>query len=186
MKRTFIAVDIGESGRLTAMTDELKEALREEQIRWVDPGNLHLTLAFLGDKDEGQVKKAGDIMTSVSSGFDVFKVELKGIGVFRNIRQPRVIWLGMKVPYSFLALQEKLSAQLEDEGLYRKEKEFKPHITLGRMKYIASREKLAGILEEYSRFSLPPMEVSELILYESILKPGGPVYQPLRKASLNA
>ena len=186
MKRIFIATDIVNSEKLRALLASFKDALGDERIRWVDPANMHLTLAFLGDKDEGEIKEAGDIMTSVSSGFEPFEIELNGTGVFRNIRQPRVIWLGLKAPDSFYRMQEMLCRQLEDEGIYRKEKIFKPHITLGRIKYIESRDRLSGILKAHSSVRLPPMEVSELILYESILKPGGPKYHPLRRTPLEA
>ena len=186
MKRIFIAVDIVNNSQLTGLLASFKQALSKEKIRWVDPGNMHLTLAFLGDNDEEQVKMAGDIMSATAAGFETFEIVYNGTGVFRNMKQPRVIWLGLKVPDSFYRMQEMLCDQLEREGLYRKEKKFKPHITLGRMRYIDSKERLSEILKEHENVNLPPRQVSELILFESILKPGGPEYRPLKKASLKA
>ncbi len=186
MKRIFIAVDIVNNSELAGLLASFKQALREERIRWVDPGNMHLTLAFLGDNDEGQVKMAGDIMSATATRFEPFEIVFKGTGVFRNMKQARVIWLGLKVPDSFYRMQEMLCDKLEREGLYRKEKKFKPHITLGRMRYINSKESLSEILKEHESVKLPPRQVSELILFESILKPGGPEYRPLRRVPLEA
>lgn len=186
MKRIFIAVKIINNRELTELLNSFKQVLKGEKIRWVDPVNMHLTLAFLGDNHKEQVEMAGDIMSIVAAEFEPFELVFNGAGIFRNIKQPRVIWLGLKVPDSFYNMQKMLCDQLEKEGLYRKEKTFRPHITLGRIKYIDKRERLSEILKEPVSDSLPPQAVNELILYESILKPGGPQYRPVRIALLNA
>ena len=47
--RAFIAVDVGEEIR--AHLDGLQRKLKKvhANVRWVKPGNIHLTLAFLGN-----------------------------------------------------------------------------------------------------------------------------------------
>ncbi len=180
MKRIFIAIDINKNRALTRLVESYKLALKDEKIRWVEPANIHLTLAFLGESDEDQVSKAGEIMREAANNFESFEITFNGTGVFRDIRQPRVIWLGIEAPQSLYDLREVICEALKEEGLYRDEKPFRPHLTLGRMKYIANKNVLAEILKSSGSHDLPSQTVNELILYESILKPDGPVYSLLR------
>ena len=180
MKRIFIAIDINKNRALTRLVESYKLALKDEKIRWVEPANIHLTLAFLGESDEDQVSKAGEIMREAANNFESFEITFNGTGVFRDIRQPRVIWLGIEAPQSLYDLREVICEALKEEGLYRNEKPFRPHLTLGRMKYIANKNVLAEILKSSGSHDLPSQTVNELILYESILKPDGPVYSLLR------
>ena len=180
MKRIFIAIDINKNRALTRLVESYKLALKDERIRWVEPANIHLTLAFLGESDEDQVSKAGEIMREAANNFESFEITFNGTGVFRDIRQPRVIWLGIEAPQSLYDLREVICEALKEEGLYRDEKPFRPHLTLGRMKYIANKNVLADILKSSGSYDLPSQTVNELILYESILKPDGPVYSLLR------
>ena len=180
MKRIFIAIDINKNRALTRLVESYKLALKDEKIRWVEPANIHLTLAFMGESDEDQVSKAGEIMREAANNFESFEITFNGTGVFRDIRQPRVIWLGIEAPQSLYDLREVICEALKEEGLYRDEKPFRPHLTLGRMKYIANKNVLAEILKSSGSHDLPSQTVNELILYESILKPDGPVYSLLR------
>jgi len=77
-------------------------------------------------------------------------------------------------------LQKDICAALIKKDLYRDEKPFRPHLTLGRMKYIDNKEALSNLINSSEGINLPPQTVNELLLYESILKPEGPVYQPLK------
>jgi 2'-5' RNA ligase len=56
MKRLFIAVKIVPEGDLLRMISSVKASLGDESIKWVDPGNIHITLAFLGDTEEKKIK----------------------------------------------------------------------------------------------------------------------------------
>ncbi|MEA1886856.1 MAG: RNA 2',3'-cyclic phosphodiesterase [Bacteroidota bacterium] len=184
MKRIFIAVDINKSRPFTRLVESYKQLLKNEKIRWVQADNIHLTLAFLGNKDEEQVNRVGDIMCEVVKNYEPFEISFNVTGVFRDIRKPRVIWLGIKAPQLLYEMQGMICDKLKKEGLYEEDKPFKPHLTIGRMKYIVEREILSAIVESAEAYNLPPQPVNELILYESITKPEGPVYYPLRKARL--
>jgi len=184
MKRTFIAIDIHGNRELTRLVESYKIMFKEEKIKWVDPANLHLTLAFLGEVDEDQIIKAGKIINEAAENCSPFEIVLGGTGVFRNIKQPRVIWLNIEAPQSLYDLQKDICAELRKEDLYRDEKPFRPHLTLGRMKYVVKREVLSDLISSSGGINLPPQIVNELLLYESILKPEGPVYRLLKKARL--
>jgi hypothetical protein len=55
-----------------------------------------------------------------------------------------------------------------------------PHLTLGRVKSPANREKLARLLAKLPPVDWPPFEVKELILFQSVLSPKGSKYTPLK------
>lgn len=182
MKRTFIAIDIKRNIALNRLVESYKRMLRDEKIKWVDLSNLHLTLAFLGDIDEDQINRAGEIMYQAANNYKSFEVSFNDTGVFRDIRKPRVIWMGIEAPESLYDLHEEICKALREGDIHHDEKPFKPHLTLGRIKYIAKRDVLADILRSSGSYNLPPQIVNEIILYESILKPDGPAYRPLKKA----
>ncbi|MBS0012247.1 MAG: RNA 2',3'-cyclic phosphodiesterase [Bacteroidales bacterium] len=186
MKRVFIAIDINNNQAVRRLLESCKSKLSGERIRWVSPENMHLTLAFLGERDEIEVQKSGDIMSELAQLSEAFQIAFSGTGVFRDLNHPRVIWIGLKVPDVLHDMRKLLCTRLKEEGLYSDEKPFRPHITIGRVKYISKRKALAEILHKTEENDLPPQEVNELILYESILKPGGPEYHALRTEALGS
>lgn len=184
MKRVFIAIDIKISIELEELIRSYKTRLADEKIRWVSPGNIHLTLAFLGDLDKVQIGQTASLLEEVVAEYPKFPVGFGETGVFRSINHPRVIWLGVKTPDVLYEMRESVCNKLRQENLYRDEKKFSPHITLGRMKYIINRDMFSGILNSGSNINIPEQLISEIILFESILKPEGPVYVPVVKALL--
>ena len=109
MKRVFIAVKVDPDGELLRMISSLKAVLAVENIRWVDPANIHITLAFLGDTGEDKIKILAGMLKEICSGFHEFDFILAGTGVFKNYRDPRVIWVGIKSPEKLYALEKKIS-----------------------------------------------------------------------------
>jgi 2'-5' RNA ligase len=63
--------------------------------------------------------------------------------------------------------------------------EFVPHLTLGRVKEIRQAEKLVRLLEQYKNKSFGTADIREIVYYESILHPEGPVYLPLARFPLS-
>lgn len=184
MKRLFIAIKVDNSERLNSLAARLKKELAGERIRWVDPGNIHITLAFLGDTEESDIIKITGLMDHVSKVIPSFKLELKGIGLFRNARDPRVIWAGTEKNLNLDLLYEKLVEKLAGSALYSAPGVFNPHITLGRIKAVTDRQRLGTIVSDCRSSPIHEQEVKEIILYESILRPGGPVYNALHRSSL--
>ena len=91
------------------------------------------------------------------------------------------MWLGLGgdlVPLTQLFYRlEKAFAAL---GYPPEGRAFNPHLTLGRVKSPANRDKLARLLEKMPPVDWPPFEVKELILFQSVLSPQGSKYTPLK------
>jgi 2'-5' RNA ligase len=183
MKRTFIAFRIEPLEEMSACIEHLQDALRTEKMKWVDPGKLHITLRFLGDTDPGQVQETGRILGETVQHFESPEVAFRGLGLFRNIRDPRVLWIGMDTGIILPELKTALDHELEGIGFPPEERKFRPHLTLARIKFIRDRESLGDLISEYSDTLFQQNRIEELIYYESILRPEGPEYIPLRKTS---
>jgi 2'-5' RNA ligase len=184
MKRIFIALKIDPNPDLLGILHSLKSLAEGEKITWVDPVNIHLTLAFLGDTEEDRIKIAGLLLKRECSGFGEFTFTLKGAGLFKSIRDPRVIWIGIAEPEKIQQLNEKILASLKDTGFRIEDRPFKPHITLGRIKQLKRPEIIKSFIDNYGETDIQTVNVREVILYESILRPAGPIYKPVGRFTL--
>jgi 2'-5' RNA ligase len=181
MQRTFIALKITPEKGMYDCIMALQEGLRREKIKWVDPGKLHITLHFLGDTDPQQVEDTVKILEKAVPGFACPEVVFGGLGLFRNIRDPRVLWIGMDPGPILPELKETLDRQLAGIGFPPEERKFKPHLTLARIKFIKNSDVLESLLGEYRDTVFQKDRIGEIIYYESILRPEGPEYIPLVK-----
>jgi RNA 2',3'-cyclic 3'-phosphodiesterase len=179
MKRTFFAVDIRPDESLTAILQDIRNHLEGEKIKWVTSDLMHLTLKFLGDTPEESIRQIINAADLSVRQMPVMNLHLSAVGLFKNLHNPRVIWIGIKpCPLLEQAVQT-LGNTLVPFGYTADNVEFIPHLTLGRVKEIKHTEKLAGLIEEYKNESFGTVCISEIIYYESMLKPEGPVYHPL-------
>lgn len=184
MKRIFIAVKVEAEPALLRMFSSIKSLLGTENIKWVDPGNIHLTLAFLGDTEETRIKTLISMLNYKCPGFKEFEFVLAGAGVFKSFADPRVIWAGIRSSDRLSELNGMVVAGLKETGFSIEERPFRPHLTLGRVKSVKNKENLKSVLEKYKESEFQKVQVNEVTLFESILQQTGPVYKPLGKFSL--
>jgi len=184
MKRIFIALKIDPGDNLIRMISTIRSLLGSEKINWVDPVNLHLTLAFLGDTDEERIKIADIAIRGKCRGSGEFSFDLRGTGVFRDFRDPRVIWAGIGECSRLTSINDLIMSGLKDTGFRLEERPFRPHLTLGRIKFIKNSRALESAIQKYRDIYFQQVNISEVIMYESILKPEGPVYKPVSRFKL--
>ncbi|MBN3034904.1 MAG: RNA 2',3'-cyclic phosphodiesterase [Bacteroidales bacterium] len=178
-KRLFTAIHIPAQAALKDFYAGIRETLGSERIRWVDTGQLHLTLKFFGGTDESLVPLISRITHSVVSNHGAFSMTMKGMGVFGSRYDPRVIWLGFDTNERMSLLADELLDALAREGFPRDRQNFLPHLTIGRIKGLRDRELLRELTDTHRDTPLQKVEVRELILFESILHRHGPEYIPL-------
>jgi 2'-5' RNA ligase len=184
MKRVFIAVKVDPDGELLRIFSSLKALLGAETIKWVDPLNIHLTIAFLGDTEEKRIKILSNMVGEKCAVFNEFDFILTGTGVFKNYHDPRVIWIGIRPLDKLSALNDIITEGLKINGFKTDERPFSPHLTLGRIKSVKDTHNLRTVLERYKDHLIQTVRITEVILYESILLPAGPLYKPLGKYKL--
>ena len=183
-KRIFLAVRVKPEPELLDLVDLLRDELAGEQIKWVDEEQLHITLRFFGDSSEDQVKVISAAVKSCCRQHRDFSFDLCNPGYFHKRQQPTVVFLRLEKADALMALQKDLEDQMEHQGISREERKFKPHLTLGRIKSIRDSEAFDGLLKQFPQKCIQQIPVTEVILYESILKPSGPEYHMLERFKL--
>lgn len=179
MKRTFFAIDIQFDAILSGVLADIRNQLKEDKIKWTPSDQLHLTLKFLGDTPENSIQNIINIVSQPLGKMPASTLQLFSIGLFKNLRNPRIIWVGIK-PCPFLQqAMQLLNYSLIPFGYTADKTEFLPHLTIGRIKEIKQTEKLGKLIERYQDESFGTVSVKEIVFYESILKPEGPQYIPL-------
>ena len=185
MKRTFIAVRIDPGENLKDAVSSLRFGLRNENIKWVDISNMHVTLAFIGDTDDPLIKHIGSMLKDAFAGFGNIDFNITGFGVFRNFNNPRIIFTGIENPERLAGANEIVKKRLEGLNVKLEDIQFKPHLTIGRIKDLRDKNNLQNLIQKYDGIKLQDVTVSEITYYESILLPTGPLYKPISKVMLN-
>lgn len=184
MKRIFIAVKIDRGDTLINMISDFRTTLKDEKIKWTETENFHITLAFLGDTEEDKIKAVGKMLRGVCVGSGDFEIVIKGAGVFKNLKDPHIIWTGIEPLDKLSKLHESIKFGLKETGITIEERTFSPHLTLGRIKSINNNDTLKSLIIRYMNTELQIQPVSEVILFESVLFNSGPVYKPIEKFAL--
>jgi 2'-5' RNA ligase len=180
MKRTFFAIRIRPGDIVDQTIMLIRKELVRERIKWVSIDDLHLTLKFLGDTREEEIPAILESVYDQLKEAPVMKLHLFSLGLFRNLYNPRVIWIGIKPDPGLLQTQKRIEKCLLPFGFHPEDQKFFPHFTLGRVKEIKERDRLGNLIERFKNESFGIVTVSEIIFYESILKPECPLYSPLK------
>lgn len=182
--RTFIAIKINPEQLLLNKIEELKRVLADEQIKWVEKQNLHLTLKFLGEISEKKSFKVKDVLLHFAKKQHPVSVLPQGIGYFRSRGIPKVLFLNIKNREVLQQLANDIDNLLIPLDFEKESRPFNPHLTLARIKFLKNKQAFYEALRLYQDVSLQESLISEIILYQSLLKPEGPVYLELGKYSL--
>jgi 2'-5' RNA ligase len=184
--RTFIAVDLGHDIRARCVAMQETLARNGTEVKWVEPDNLHVTLLFLGEVSEREVAQVCQAVSDCCAKLKPFPVSVETVGCFPNPRRPRVVYAGICTGAAELvALHDALEMPLLDLGCYRREeRKYTPHITLGRVKGERSSDGLAAALLKQVNWQAGEIEVHEVLVLSSQLRPQGPVYAVLSTALL--
>jgi RNA 2',3'-cyclic 3'-phosphodiesterase len=183
--RTFIAIEIPSEVRsaLVALQDDLRRAGAD--VSWTRPENIHLTLRFLGEVDERRIGEVERVCVDSAAEFRPFTLRLNDTGVFPNARQPRVLWAGLAGEIEkAVEMRKRLNDGLALIGFELEEKDFHPHLTIGRVK---SNKNARELLALASARQVPALSfvVTEIVLMKSELHPAGARYTPIAKVSMS-
>jgi 2'-5' RNA ligase len=177
MIRSFLAVDLPRAVKDRLAGDMALLQPGASGIKWVNPDQVHLTLKFFGAVSEETLAQIGAVVSRTVPECRPFDLSLRGVGGFPNIRRPRVIWAGLAGDREALKnLWFLLEEAFSNMGIPRETRPFNPHLTLGRNKTGAPNEKLYLRLANWREPESAPFTIRELVLFQSDLKPGGPVY----------
>lgn len=187
--RAFIAIDLSPDiqHQLNEVLQNYKVQLGHVPIRWVAATNIHLTLKFLGEVSISNLNILTDMLQAEISGHHQFDISVGGSGAYPNIRQPRVIWVGVEAPPELTGIQNGIETATARLGYTREERAFSPHLTLGRVSRNATTQDMKAIskaLETTKVGFLGATCVEKVHLYRSDLQPTGAVYTQIFSSSL--
>lgn len=186
--RLFIAIHL---------PDEVKDAIedtfspvsrqRPRGLRFVKPDNIHLTLKFLGDTDEGLLPELTGSLEEVAPAHNPFSLAITGAGAFPNLERPRVFWVGVAGDVEVIAaLAKGVDDVCTGLGFPREKRAYSPHVTIARVKdnkSLSDMRKLVAELED-SDFGIEPFDVTSFSLVQSTLTARGVVYEDIARFRL--
>ncbi len=185
MIRSFLAIELPEpiQKKITEVQGDLKSSRAD--VRWVNPGKIHLTLKFFGNIEESRIDPIVKSIEDPIRTTRTFHLRMRGMGAFPHLKNPRVIWMGLVDEKEVLvSFQRQLEIELEKMGFEREGRPFRPHLTLGRVNSSRGRDELVGKIEPYKEMEFGDFEVEKVVFFKSDLRPSGPIYTPLRDLRL--
>lgn len=175
--RCFLAVDL---------PDEVKRVLKSledflEGVKTVPVHQMHLTIRFLGDVEKKRLHLLNDELKEIR--LPRFKMNINGVGFFPGMRNPRVVWAGVEENAHLQKLYDLIEDKVTSFGLKPEKRDFKPHITLGRVKYL-KKKVLREFISRYQEIEINGIEVNDFILFRSILSENGAKHLAIEKYHL--
>lgn len=166
MLRLFVGIDLPPELKLSLslMATGLPGA------KWVDAGNHHLTLRFIGEIDEGQAEDVDAALSHIRT--PRFDVALATVGHF-GLRQ---LWVGVERNDALQHLHDKIESALSRLGFPAEERRYTPHVSLARLKGV-SESRLQEYLTQHALYRAPPFRVDHFSLIASYLTKSGAIYE---------
>ena len=176
--RLFTAIELTDAARaaIAAEQGRLVESLGSSRLRLVKPGQMHLTLVFIGEVNDERGARIVEVMER-DIPMAPFRISLRGIGAFPPRGAPRVLYVavdeGAEAAIGLHAIVAERLGQRDDRP-------FQPHLTLGRWRESRPSDRPKVAL----RAAIATIDVSSVTLFQSRLSPAGPAYTRLAAARL--
>ena len=178
--RVFIAVEISDEKILNKIQTFQKNL--EINAKPTKINQIHFTLQFLGEIDDEKCEKVKDLLRTIT--FSQFNLSLKEVGGFPNLKNPRIIWIGTdkKGAEKLIKITNEIEMKLTSLG-FEKNKKFKPHLTIFRVKH--KIDDISLQMKEYETIEFGTQIITKIKLKRSILSPKGPEYSDLLEINGN-
>lgn len=182
--RLFVAIDLpGElKERIFAISQKISQKI---PLRLVTEENLHLTLLFLGNRNEEETERLKKLIDGIPKLSSPINLKVENLEFFPDPREPHGVWLNLGgEKEKLLFLYEKIvdgllkcGFKLEKEGL-----RFSSHITIGRIKEKIRKAEIPKEFAEFKEGSI--LKIEKITLFQSQLSSAGPTYFKLAEFKL--
>lgn len=180
-KRLFLAINLPEDVKKRLFRFVEKE-YGELPVKWSRKDNFHLTLNFLGHIPEEHIPDICDKVKGVAKDFPLFELEFQRVEAGPSKERKKMIWASGEKNKDLAELKFRLDKALGFQA--RENKEFRPHITLGRIiKILWKKMSPEPDAERKFVFFVP---VNSIDLFESKLEKGKRVYYIMESFPLDA
>jgi 2'-5' RNA ligase len=182
--RCFIAVNLTEEVRksLADVISELRKSRAD--VKWIPPGNIHLTLKFLGNTDDSLVPAISESLSKKLSHYKPFYIKIADVGCFPSEKHPRVIWIGMEGADELKEIQKDVDAEISTFGFAPDDRPFSPHLTIGRVRSARNLTELMKYFEGFKAADFGTIAIRDIHIMKSDLKPAGAEYSSLAEIPL--
>ena len=181
--RTFIALPASNEIQQQIADVQSELITTQADVKWEPKNKFHITLKFLGSVESQKIESLSSALVDLVKQLSAFEITYDSLGVFPNLRNPRVIWIGTKFNQIVLDMQSGVEQICLDIGFQKEEHAFHPHITLGRVKGTHNIARLTEAIKTVT-FESIQSRCSELLLMKSDLRPSGSIYTILKSFPL--
>jgi len=177
MVRSFVAIDIPDyiRGRLSEAQWLLNSS--DAKLRIVSPDNIHITLKFIGEVDDGRLKQIEDALSLLDS--EPFKITIRNVAG-NPPNKPKVVWCNVEDEGGCRILHSQIENAFAPLGIEKDRRKYTPHATLARVSRFHKNlnEKIADLsFENFGSF-----DASSIVLKKSTLTPQGSIYEDILEA----
>lgn len=180
MIRTFIAFELSEALKKCCLEMAAQGQGLGDGIRWTGAEQLHLSAKFLGDTAQKLVPRIEQMLSEIAEITPAITLSFSQLGCFPLKGAPAIFWLGSdNTPTSLAQFIFELEARSVKLGFRREEREYRPHITLARIKGrlpSMSREKLLQL-----EYAAQEERLQSVTLFRSHLTAQGARYEILAR-----
>ena len=155
----------------------------DADVRWVDPAVAHLTLRFLGRAERSALEALDPDLARIAARTPPVELAPGEPGAFPGWRRPRILWLGLEDGGALGPVAEGIEEAARAAGFTPEEREFRPHLTLGRVRSPRGAARAVAAVQGW-RSDSGPETVTEIVLYRSDLGAQGPRHTPLATYAL--
>lgn len=150
-------------------------------LRWVEPGNYHVTIRFIGEIDEGLAEEVHEALGAIRAGR--FALSIAGLGYFGAAEKPRTVYAAVERSAGLLQLRDRVEATLVRQGLVVETRRYTPHVTLATAKSPDPGD-IHRFIEANNLLRLPPFDVAAFHLIRSYLTKAGSIYEEVAEYPL--
>jgi 2'-5' RNA ligase len=171
IKRLFVAIDLPESTKqfISALDPQI------HGVRWMDPGQMHLTLGFFGDVSEDVDLALREKLSAIE--FGAFFLPVTGVGTFPPKGSPKIIWIGVGRGHPHLfQLHKRVSDAAVAVTLEPDLRPWHPHITIARCREVPP-QSVRNFLKSNADLDTGMIRVDSFHLYSSRLTSSGAIHK---------
>jgi len=180
--RAFLALPRDEMWVESAksLVDRLRSSLPDAS--WTKAESWHLTLKFLGEVSRSALDRFGTSIAEACAEAVAGEILADGALVFPPRGEARVLGVGFasnEALDSVVRVADAADRAAAPLGVEPERREFRPHVTLARLRRRWPQEAVASFRETVGAWRFPAWRARSCVLFESRLGPGGAAHTPL-------
>lgn len=178
--RIFVALNVPDEAK-NKLFNIVYQLHPDKNLNWEKKEKIHLTLKFVGDIDDELLPEIKNDLKFLQE-YETQKLQITGFGFFFRFKEPKILWAGLKFSNELKLIAKRLDDYFTKFGIEKENREFKPHLTLMRIKNNPGDSFINKF--KNSKFEPIDFQCDSISLIKSELNPSGSVYTEIKKYKL--